>query len=355
MRSITVNLAERGYDVLIGSGLLQDLASLLPVGRASKIGVITDTNVGPLYGAAIEEQLRKTGCEVFLQEIPAGETSKTLSMVERCSVQLLEWGFGRQDLLVALGGGVVGDLTGLVASLYMRGIRLVQIPTSLLAQIDSAIGGKTAVDLEQGKNIVGTFWQPQLVLADTDVLRTLPSAVLRDGMAEMVKYGILQGGPLYRAISQLPNPEAFFCQAEELVTACAAIKCGIVERDEREGGERMLLNLGHTLGHCVESYYHYERYTHGEAVAIGLVAILRYGEARNVTRPGLCEEVKALLKRLQLPTQVEADPEQLYSAILHDKKGNGNTIRVVLPREVGDVVVEPLPKTDFLAKVVSLE
>ncbi len=355
MRSMTVNLPGRGYDVLIGSGLLKTLSNALPENKAGKIGVITDSTVRPLYAEMVLDQIRLTGREVFLLEIPAGESSKTMQMAEHCCASLLDWEFGRQDLLAALGGGVVGDLTGLVASLYMRGIRYIQLPTTLLAQIDSAIGGKTAVDLEKGKNIVGTFWQPELVLADTDVLRSLPRNVLRDGLAEMVKYALLQGGDLYETVRAMTCPEDFYLQSERLVAACAEMKCGIVQRDECENGERMLLNLGHTLGHCVESYYHYARYTHGEAVAIGLAEILRYGEAEGETGHGLAEEVETLLKRLDLPTSVEADRRELYQGILHDKKGKGKAIHVVLPQEPGKVVIRVVSKEDFLEKVVSLK
>lgn len=358
MEHYIVDLKDRSYPILIGSGILTAAAETALNscgGTPCRVCVAGDSHVRTLYSQRLEAALKETGFSVVSFSFEPGECSKCLPVLEQLCSFLLQNQFGRHDMLIALGGGVTGDLVGFAAAVYMRGIPYIQIPTSLIAQIDSSVGGKTAVDFGGVKNILGAFHQPAAVVADVSLLETLSSRVLQDGLGEMVKYAFLKGGSFYDTTMSMERPEDFYTQAQALVSECVLYKKGVVERDEKEQGERMLLNLGHTLGHCIESYHHYLRYTHGEAVAVGMAEMLRYAVQYHGADPAFAKDGIALLRRLKLPTVPDTDRTLLYERVLHDKKGNGKELRIVVPFAPGDVRILRIEKTLFLEQVNQLQ
>jgi len=328
MKEIYSNIGN-GCRVIIGEGVLEMADGLL---SSSKIGVVTNMTVEKLY----LKHLKKTG--TIVAEIPDGEEAKRLEVVEEVCNHLISNGLDRHSTIVGLGGGVVGDVAGFVAAIYMRGIDLVQIPTTLLAQIDSSIGGKTGVNTELGKNLIGAFHQPKLVLSDVSTLRTLSDSEIRNGLAEAVKYGVIEPNILDFLEENLDeimkkNAESL----EVLVSMCAALKLRIVEKDEKESDERMKLNLGHTIGHALERVSNFT-ISHGEAVSIGLVAAMKISHM-----PGR-ERVGQLLGRIGLPTQTDLDSSEILKAIEVDKKRKDG-IRMVLPKKRGELeIVSPSPE-----------
>lgn len=354
-RCMKVDLGDRSYNIHIGSGIIETAGDIISkFGKGYKIALVTDSNVNLIHGKRMVSIIEKSGFSVVVIEVPAGESSKSLAMLQYIYEQLILNNFTRKDLLIAFGGGVIGDLAGFAASTYMRGIKFIQIPTTLLAQIDSSVGGKVAVNLKGAKNIVGSFYQPIAVISDIDFLQTLKPEFVRDGLAEVVKYGILRGGWLFDIINKLKKPNDIFDFIEEVVYQCCDIKRGIVERDETESGERMLLNLGHTLGHCVESYFNYERYTHGEGIAIGLYEIAKYGEAEGLSRMGLANEIADILQRLELPIRVsDIEPNNLYKSLSADKKGFGDSISLIIPKDIGNCIIIDRKKEDVMKAINS--
>ena len=342
----------RGYDIRIGRGLLDELGPLLrEIWGGSRVAVVTDSNVAPLYAERAEASLRKAGFIVKRAVFPAGEKSKNLAGLELIYDQLLSPGpftLTRTDLIIALGGGVTGDMAGFAAGTVLRGVPYVQVPTTLLAQVDSSVGGKVAVDLKQGKNLAGLFYQPKLVLIDPDTLDTLPDRVFFDGMGEVVKYGLIRKPALWRLLSEVSGREALRPFMEEILYTCCDCKREIVEHDEQDTGERMLLNFGHTVGHAYEKLGGYEKWMHGEAVCCGMYTILRVGEQHGFTRPGLAAALRQLLTRQGMPWDAGAVPEDaLTETLAFDKKGSGATIRPVFVRTPGDSFYEPLPRETF--------
>ena len=325
------------YTVSIGPGLLGEcgarLGTLLDTRR---VAVVTDDTVAPLYLDTVRDSLRAAGFAVSALALPAGERHKHLGTLGRVLEFLAEERLTRADCLLALGGGVVGDLAGFAAAVYLRGIRYVQLPTTLLAAVDSSVGGKTAVDLRAGKNLAGAFLQPAAVLCDTDCLNTLPPEVWADGMAEAVKTGVLAGEDLFSRL-ETGNPSP-----EEFLPLCVAYKAGVVERDEREQGERRLLNLGHTAGHAIEKCSGYA-VSHGHAVAAGLGILARASERLGWTAEPVAARICACLRRYGLPTGTDDAPEVLAEAALSDKKRAGDTVTLAVPRGVGDCVLRPVP------------
>ncbi len=348
MTTVTVT-ASRSYDVEIGSGLLQALgarAAGLVNGRHGVI--VTDTNVAPLYLAKAEKSLKNGGFTVSTFVFPAGEASKNgktwLELLEFLAAEHLT----RGDLLVALGGGVVGDLTGFAAASFLRGIAWLQLPTTLLAAVDASVGGKTAIDLQNGKNLAGAFYQPTGVLCDTDTLATLPDEIFADGCAEVIKYGLLNSKPLLEKLAA----ENFRAAPEEIIAACVAMKRDAVIEDEYDTGTRRMLNLGHTVGHAIEVCSGYG-ISHGKAVAMGMMVIARAAVKKNLCLPEVPEKLSALLERYHLPCRTEYTVPQLYEKALSDKKRLGDTLTLVIPTEWGasrlhNVPVEELP--DWIAK-----
>ncbi len=350
MKRLTVDLPGREYDILIERGLMARTGELcraaLP--QAGRLAVVTDSTVGPLYGEKILASLRGAGFTAELVTIPAGEKSKSVTMLERLYDAFMDMGLTRTDAVVALGGGVVGDLAGFAAATILRGLDFVQIPTTLLSQVDSSVGGKVAVDLRAGKNLAGTFWQPRLVLMDPAVLGTLDDAVFADGMAEVVKYGCIMDAEFYTYLEQRPDRALLMEDIEHILYTCCAMKRELVLRDERDTGERMLLNFGHTLGHAYELAGGYEVYTHGQAVAAGMVKALELGTALGVTPEGLSDRVAVLLGALGLPVAIPCDAAHYAAAVGLDKKGEGDEIILILLTGLGRAVGRRVKKGQLL-------
>lgn len=347
---LTVHTA-RPYDILVGTGLLDRAGELSrQVNGGSRALIVTDSHVGPLYARRVARSLEAAGYRTEEFAFPAGERSKRLATVEDIYVALAAGGFTRADLIVALGGGVTGDMAGYAAATWLRGIDFVQIPTSLLAQVDSSVGGKTGVDIPQGKNLVGAFWQPVRVLVDMETLDTLPAEFIRDGLGEIVKYACIapclcEGEPLF---GRLERGDALAPEKRrETILACIDCKRGIVERDEREAGERKLLNFGHTLGHALEKYYDYTGVTHGCAVAVGMAVLTAASERAGLTAPGTAARLAALLGRLGLPCADAASPTAYLAAAALDKKRAGDGIDLVLLREIGSAFVRRYPLAEL--------
>ncbi len=344
MRVVNVALGARSYSILIGSQLLGQLGrrcQRLALGR--RCAVITDTNVGPLYGERALGSLGGAGFEPVLITLPAGEQAKRIATVASCYDQLAAHRLERRSFVVALGGGVVGDVAGFVAATYLRGMALVQVPTTLLAQVDSSVGGKVGVNLRAGKNLVGAFHQPRLVLADLSVLDTLAPREYRAGLAEVVKYGIIQDAAFFRRLERdLPmlrsrDPRTL----AGVVARCCEIKAAVVGADETESGLRAILNFGHTIGHGLEAISRYGRYLHGEAIAIGQVAAAELSVAQAGFPAADAERIRRWMVGAGLPVSVRLRGPQwaaLLAAMRLDKKVSGGEIRFVLARALGEVV-----------------
>ena len=348
MKTLQVNIPHKEYRIDIDAGILNRCGELIKtVFQGEKIAVVTDSNVAPLYEEKVCNSLREQGFEVKTIVIPAGESSKCQEQLFRLYDEMLSFGLTRSDLIVALGGGVVGDLTGYAAASLLRGIPFVQIPTTLLAQVDSSVGGKVAIDLPRGKNLVGAFYQPKMVLIDPECLTTLTDRVFADGMAEVIKYGAIRDRVLFEELENIQNREELFAKMEEIVYTCCNIKRQIVEQDELDTGERMILNFGHTFGHAIEKQYHYETYTHGEAVGAGMLMALNYGEKQGITASGVAERMEKMLIRYHLPTKVAMTPQALRDAMAVDKKGEGSKLNLILLRDIGEVLISKIDKSEF--------
>lgn len=336
---------ENGYDVLIERGLLESAGEhIRKITKANKALVITDTNVVKLYGDRVKKSLEESGFETFLFSFPAGETSKNLAtvtdMIEAmCSAQLT-----RNDIVVALGGGVAGDMAGFASAIYLRGIDFVQIPTTLLSQVDSSVGGKTGCDLSFGKNLVGAFHNPKLVLVDPDTVKTLPDRYKNDGIGEIIKYALIKSEKLFEKLFDCKNLDDIL---DEVVYECVDIKREIVENDFTEKGERMLLNFGHTLGHAIENYENYDGLAHGEAVGVGMLYITRASENSGDTETGTADKIEKLLNKFSLPTATDANIDELVNIMVYDKKRRGAKLNLVLVKNVGNSFIKALPTDDL--------
>ena len=347
MKSLRVNLGENSYDIIIGSKILNKIGDYVK-SDGGKIFVISDTNVAPIFANTVIDSLLEKGYESKLHVLEAGEPTKSIKSIEPLYSSMLAFNLTRKDLIVTLGGGVIGDLGGFVASTYLRGVPFVQVPTSLLAQVDSSVGGKVAVDLPEGKNLVGSFYQPKLVFIDTDVLYDLPDRFYIDGMAEIIKYGCIKDKELFETLEGIKSREEFMQKVEDIVYTCCDIKRKVVEVDERDTGERMLLNFGHTYGHAIEKYYKFRGYTHGQAVAIGMVFITKISEKLGLTKKGCAERIENILKNYGLPTSDPTPAKELISAMLNDKKNMGKKLFVVLLKEIGESFTYPTNAEFFL-------
>lgn len=335
----------QSYHIIIERGCMEQTGTrakeLFKPG--AKALIVSDTNVLPLYGERVAHCLSGNGFSCAQFAFPAGETSKRLSTIEQIYAVLAENRFTRSDFIVALGGGVTGDMAGFAAATYLRGIRFIQVPTTLLAQIDSSVGGKTGVDLPQGKNLVGAFHQPSLVLIDPDTLQTLPQRYFSDGMGEAIKCGCIKS----RALFDLIQNTDITNHIEEMIFRCVDIKREVVERDEFDTGERMLLNFGHTFGHALEKLYHFKKLSHGEAVGIGMVMMAEYGEAAGVTKPGAAQEIIRALKKYNLPIEDDMAMDKILEATALDKKSSGGAINVILLKEIGESFVNRLSRPEL--------
>ena len=338
IRTIPVRVAP-AYEVSIGGGLLADCGPRLkPLLGDCRVAVITDSTVAPLYLETVRRSLEQAGFASCSYVFPAGEEHKNLSTLSDLLEFLAAEHLTRTDCVAALGGGVTGDMAGFAAAVYLRGIRCVQLPTTLLAAVDSSVGGKTAVDLTAGKNLAGAFSQPAAVLCDTDCLKSLPVAVFADGAAEAIKTGVLCDASLFA----LFEDGTLTADPGEVIARCIAYKAGVVERDEKEQGERKLLNLGHTVGHAIEKCSGFT-IPHGHAVAAGLAIMARAAEALGWTEKPLAARIAACLAQNGLPTGTDFSAEALAQAALSDKKRAGDTITVVVPRRIGACELRKLP------------
>lgn len=342
MKKIHVALGAHAYDIEIAAGLLPQVgskvAALLP--KARKAAIISDTNVAPLYAAQLQASLEEAGLVVHKVVIEAGEQSKNMQVLSDVLEQLAAAGLTRTDVVLTLGGGVVGDLGGFAAASFMRGIAFVQIPTSLLAQIDSSVGGKVAVDLKAGKNLAGAFYQPKAVFIDTDLLATLSTRFLHDGLAEAIKYGCIKDAELFEKIAGYADDAELLADIDSVVATCCAIKARIVEQDEFDTGLRMLLNFGHTLGHAVEQHFGYSSFTHGEGVAIGMYQLTKRTEELGMTAKGSAERIKSVLEKYNLPLTAGVEKAQLLDTMARDKKKNGNSITLIILQQIGEGVLQ---------------
>ena len=332
MKTVTVN-ASKSYDIKIGSGLLSFLGEeAKKLGKAKKVAIVSETNVYPRYGKQAENSLKDAAFEVVSFVFPAGEESKSAATYLELLNFLAENKLTRTDLIVALGGGVVGDLAGFAAATYLRGIRFIQIPTTLLAAVDSSVGGKTAIDLPAGKNLVGAFWQPSLVLCDTDTLTSLPRDIFLDGCAEVIKYGILYDETFF---SYLESTGPDFDRAA-VIARCVEMKRDVVMEDEFDTGARMKLNLGHTIGHGVEASNNFTL-SHGKSVAIGMAIVSRASHCPDHNR------VIGILQQFGLPTTAKTDVDTLFTYALSDKKRSGGSVNLIIPRAIGNCEIVPTP------------
>lgn len=332
------------YDILIGSGLLKTSGeSIKKVTGASKICIVTDDIVNTLYADTLQNSLEQSGFTVVKFVFPHGEASKSHETLIRLYGFLTENGITRSDCIAALGGGVTGDLAGFAAASYLRGISFIQIPTTLLAQVDSSVGGKTGVNIPQGKNLVGAFLQPLLVLCDTDTLSTLSDDLFADGMGEVVKYGMIRSKTLFELL-ETSEPKQ---NLTVIIQECVNIKREIVERDEFDTGERMLLNFGHTLGHAIEQHGNYKAISHGKAVCVGMAIITRLAEQKGLCKKGLTDRLIACLRKNDLPFDSDIPVEQLIQAMLNDKKRAENKINIILCEDVGCSKILPFTIPEF--------
>ena len=325
--------ASKSYDVVIGSNLLNKLGEHLfdLLNRTCKVAIISDSNVYPLYGELVETSLSQSGYETIHYVFPAGEASKNPSTYISILNFLAENHLTRTDIIVALGGGVTGDMSGFAASTYLRGISFVQIPTTLLAMVDSSVGGKTAIDLPAGKNLVGAFYQPSLVLCDIDTLKTLPQQIFCDGCAEVIKYGVLYDAELFDHLAEY----GLNFDGENVITRCVELKRNVVAQDEFDTGARAKLNLGHTIGHGVEALSNFT-ISHGQAVAIGMAIIAKAACKSIYTR------LTEVIKQFHLPITTEYTANQLYCCALSDKKRAGSTVNLIIPNTIGDCSIVPI-------------
>lgn len=341
MKTVHVT-ASNEYDVLIGEGLLNTLGIYTARVCSGKICIVSDSNVWPLYGCAAQASLESAGLKTTHFVFPAGEASKNGSTYLELLNFLAEGELTRSDAIVALGGGVVGDLAGFAAATYLRGIRYIQVPTTLLAAVDSSVGGKTAIDLTAGKNLAGAFWQPCLVICDTSCLQTLPEEIYRDGCAEVIKYGVLYDPALLDSLAT-SGPDF---DPEEVIARCVAHKRDVVAQDEYDTGSRMKLNLGHTIGHGIEAQSNFT-ISHGKAVAAGMAIAARASASLGICSRETAARIVDILVRFDLPVSSVFSAESLYTSSLSDKKRSGGQVRLILPRAIGDCIIHSVPVTQI--------
>lgn len=345
---LRMTFSNHSYELLFGQQLLPEIGKKVSkLWQPQRVLLVSDTHVGPLYKQQVTDSLTTAGFQVYYYEIPAGEGSKNFQQFEQLQEYLGALGFTRKDGLIALGGGVVGDLVGFVASTYMRGIHFIQVPTSLLAQVDSSIGGKTGINSQAGKNLVGSFWQPDLVVIDVDVLDTLPERRFLEGFGEIIKIAIIRDTGLWELLQAYPVKGSQKQKKQELmqlIYQSCVNKKEVVEADEREQGQRKFLNFGHTIGHGLEKILGYGTLYHGEAVAIGMHMMTKISVKQGITQPGVLEELERLLNKYQLPTWVTDNYEtkELLAAIRHDKKAEKDQVTCVMVTQIGESQLENL-------------
>ncbi len=348
MKILQVNLKDKVYQVYIKRGIIKELGKLLKnISQAEKIVIITDQKVNSIYGEKVLKILDSEGFDTYLIEIEPGEKSKSLTTLCEVYSQLVNFKVSRKDIILTLGGGVVGDLGGYAAATFLRGVPYVQVPTSLIAQVDSSIGGKVAVDLPHGKNLIGSFYHPEAVFIDPDFLDTLDAREFSSGMAEVIKYSCLKDSQLFQELMSL-NENQLLDNIEKIIFKCLNIKKHIVEKDANDHGCRMVLNFGHTLGHAIEKYFHYSRYAHGEAVAIGMYQITKNSEQLGLTKAGTSHKLKESLQKFSLPYEMpSSNAAKIIEAIALDKKNKGESIDIVLLSSIGKAFIKNIKKDEI--------
>ena len=344
MHNLSINLPQKQYTIMIEKDLLAHVGKhLYNKYHSKKIIIVTDKTVDALYGDLLVNSLTSQGFHVSKIAIPPGERSKSMAMLEYLYSKFLDFKLSRTDLIIAFGGGVVGDLVGFAAATFLRGVPYIQIPTTLLAQIDSSIGGKVAVNLSNGKNLVGAFYHPEAVFIDPKLLETLSLRVLRDGMGEVIKYSVISETTLFQDLNRYKDEQEFLANIESIIATCCQIKQQFVEKDEKDIGERMILNFGHTIGHGVENYFNYETYTHGEAVAIGMAHITKGSESLGISKAGTAQALIQLIEKYGLPTTAtEYNHQALLAAITLDKKNSNNALHLILITSIGKPLIHKI-------------
>jgi 3-dehydroquinate synthase len=357
---IPVQTPSRSYEVLVERGLLRSAAAALSdtVPPDSRLFAVTQPPVRKHWGGVLRKSFNQTGRKVEVIEMPDGERSKTLSQLEKLALKLVSRGADRQSVILALGGGVVGDVAGFLASVFMRGISVVQIPTTLVAQVDSAIGGKTGVNLKSGKNLLGAFHQPLAVLADPDVLATLPEREYRSGLFEAMKYGVIRNPAIFELMEG--NSDALLRRdkalLETLITECIRVKADVVGADERESGDRRILNFGHTIGHALEAETDYKQFLHGEAVGWGMIAATMIGTGMQITDSLTTQRIIALVLAYAPLPRVEVNSDGIAKRLLSDKKTVGGVTHFILPTGIGKVeVVSTVPARAVIEAVEEIK
>ncbi len=358
MEKLRVELGERSYEILIDRGNLSLIGErLLRFSIGKKVAVISNPKISEFYAEKVISSLKKEGFDTYIVLIPDGELYKDYFWAYHILTQLLEAGFDRRSLLIALGGGVIGDITGFVASIYMRGIPYIQIPTTLLAQVDSSVGGKTAVNHPLGKNMIGSFWQPSLVWIDVDTLDTLPEREFISGLSEVIKYGIIWDREFFELLEA--NREKILRKEKEIliqiIKRACEIKAEVVSKDEREIALRAILNYGHTIGHAIETLTGYSRYLHGEAISIGMVYEAKLSAMLGFLEREALERIKNILKNFGLPINlpINMDSSAMIKTILLDKKNIEGKIRMVIPEAIGKMKINFEISEEDLKKVLN--
>lgn len=341
MKKLEINLPDNNYEILIKSKIINNIGEeVSKIYKGNKIAIITDENVDRFYGDITIRSLEDNNFNVLKVVLKPGEGSKSVESLVGLYNELLDFRLNRGNLIIALGGGVIGDLAGFCAATLLRGIPFVQIPTSLLAQIDSSIGGKVAVDLPRGKNLIGSFYHPKAVYIDPHVLKTLEKRYVNDGLGEAIKYGLIKDKELFEKFESIESYEALFENMEDIIYRCCSIKKHVVEQDEKDNGERMILNFGHTIGHAIEKLQNYKGVSHGEAVAIGMYYIALRCEELYICKNGVANRIKTLLDKFNLPYNLQGESrEDIIDAISVDKKTIGNFINLILIKDIGQAFI----------------
>lgn len=349
MHILSINLPQKQYSIMIKKNLLTEIGQHLHSAYSGKkIAVVTDATVDALYGDLLIDSLSSQGFPVTKIVVPVGEKSKSMVVLEYLYREFLDFKISRSDLIIAFGGGVVGDLVGFAAATFLRGVPYIQVPTTLLAQVDSSIGGKVAVNLPNGKNLVGTFYHPEAVYIDPALLTTLPLRVLRDGIAEVIKYSAISETELFTNLNRYQGEQELLAHIESVIATCCQIKQKFVEEDEKDTGVRMTLNFGHTIGHAIENYFNYETYTHGEGVAIGMAHITAASEALGITRPGTAAALIELIKKYGLPiTAADYNSQALLESITLDKKNTNKGLHIIVLESIGKTLIQKIKSDEM--------
>lgn len=360
MATITVNLPQDAYKITIAPDNLAQIGEQIKaLNLGKKVLIISNPEIFSYYGETVISSLEATEFEVYTHLIAAGEPYKTLTSIKQIYDIALDHQLERSSTLIALGGGVIGDLTGFAAATWLRGVNFVQIPTSLLAMVDAAIGGKTGVNHPQGKNLIGAFYQPRLVLIDPLTLKTLPAREFRAGMAEVIKYGIIWDANLFSKLEQAEQIDSFDkidpSLLQTILVRSGQTKADIVSQDEKEAGLRAILNYGHTIGHAVESLTHYQKFVHGEAVAIGMAAAGRIAVQMGIWTTAEAKRQDDLIEKVGLPLKIPAQLNQqaIIAALQSDKKVRAGKVRFILPTQIGGVTINDKVTSDVIEKAIS--